>query len=91
MLFSHGCRLEQEEKPLECSSRSCKIKSLLSTAAREQLGTTTLVKPGFGGRSGWLLSPTLSALSLESTKRNMKIRLLWQRLTSTKLFLNVMQ
>merc|ERR1711872_713128 len=88
--FCLGCRLEQEERLPGCSLRNFKIKSLLFTAAREQLGTTILVKLGCGGKSGWLSSLTSSVLNLASTRLSMRRKLLLLRLTLTKPLLNVM-
>merc|ERR1711881_813570 len=51
--------------------------------AREHSETTSLLRPGCGCKSGLQLSQTSSALNLENSRKNMKIRLLWLRQTLT--------
>jgi len=90
-LFFPGFRLVPEARHLACNLRSCKIRNLLFIVAREQLEHTCCPRPGNGSRSGWQLSQILNVLSLESTRKNMRIRLLLLRQTLTKPLLNVMQ
>merc|ERR1712080_12867 len=54
------------------------------TAANAPSGMGTLVKLGFGGKSGLHLNPTLNVLSLPNIKQNMKKRLPLQKLTLIK-------
>jgi hypothetical protein len=56
--FWLGFSLVQEEKLLVCNSRGYKIKNLPFTVAKELLGISVLVKPGFGGNFGWLSNLT---------------------------------
>merc|ERR1712141_990629 len=87
--FCLGFKLKPEERPPDWSLRKCKTKSLRCTVSKGPSGTTTLVRPGFCGNYGWLLSLISSVPSLPNTRQSMKKRLLLLKPTLTKLYLNV--
>lgn len=61
-------------KGFVCSSRSSGSEAL--PLLLPEPSVTTLVRPGCGGRSGWLSSLTLKCTQFGNTRPNMKIRLL---------------
>merc|ERR1711981_11373 len=86
-----GFRPAPVERILEPNSKRCRIKKWLFTAANAPSEIGTLVRLGFGGKSGWHLNPTLSALNLPSIRQNMKKKLQSQKATLTKLSQNVIR